>query len=1025
MKKFTLLLAVFVGGFFISANGQTLSCQPNMDFELGNYSNWIYNIGTCCPITTPTVYTPPGSRFTLTSGTGLDACCSFPVVGAGVYSLRLGSNATLYLAEKATYYVHVPATVSNYSLVYRYAYVLQLAGHALADEARFEIKAIDSATGAVIVNSSSTTGTPGTYTSSGFGTTCKPWTTQTVNLTGYNGSTIIISFSAGDCGLGGHFGYGYVDMTCGLFAISTVAGCSSTVQMTAPAGFASYAWYDSATFTTSYGTTETTVISAPSSPTTYAVILTPAPGFGNPDTLYTIVYPPTCTGTPIPGIVNTTDTSSCAISPFTLTNTGYTGSTDFQWQSSPDSLTWSNITGATTVSYTVSGISSTTYFRCKDSCCGSGLTAATAGVKIIYIPCCSGTPVAGFATASTTYCSGCILTLNLTGFTNLPGMAFQWQSSPDSLTWTNMTGAVSVPYTFTPTGVYYYRCVVTCTASGLFAYSGGVYVLYHYLVVTDTVGNTSGSPCPGPGTQFYVKVNGTSPFLCLKTYYGDGTKDSISFTPATGYSYTAHNHNYAVSGTYTIKQIVYWNNIPQDSVKFIYVYLRCNMLHIAFYIDANGNCIKDAWEPFSTQTVYVEIDTNGIAIDTLPVASGLYYKAYGTVGTVYSFRVLSPAFYASCPASGILYDTISSINNYPIKYFGLTLSCSSMTDYDLVVYPTVICGRHMSGINVLVNNSYCIPENAILTMNISPKYQFTSSNPAPSSVTGNTITWQLNNVSAATAPPYIQASLDHSVPYLPIGDTVHNFFSVTPTIGDVNPGNNTNTRVDTVKASYDPNYLEVTPSGCFPVDTLLQYTINFENTGNDTAFNIHVMDTLSDNLDMSSLKILAESAEMNVALYKDSIYNIVKFDFPNINLLDSSYHNQCNGTVIFTVNTLPGLADGSTIFSQAGIYFDDNDVVMTNTVENIKGCYPEVIPVINNTHKAEIYPNPATDELTIKMDEGAYNSFTITNNVGQVLIQQVLTKTLTKVNVKMLPPGLYYVTMKGDNGTMTRKFVKM
>ena len=135
--------------------------------------------------------------------------------------------------------------------------------------------------------------------------------------------------------------------------------------------------------------------------------------------------------------------------------------------------------------------------------------------------------------------------------------------------------------------------------------------------------------------------------------------------------------------------------------------------------------------------------------------------------------------------------------------------------------------------------------------------------------------------------------------------------------------------------------------------------------------------------------------------------------------------------VIFTVNKNAGLPAGIIISNRAGIYFDYNDVVMTNSAENSKDCPPAGITVLNNTHKVEIYPNPTTDELTIKMDKDAYNSCVITNSIGQVLIQQQLNTPLTKVNVKMLPAGLYYITVKGqfgcahcDNLPVTRKFVK-
>ena len=77
------------------------------------------------------------------------------------------------------------------------------------------------------------------------------------------------------------------------------------------------------------------------------------------------------------------------------------------------------------------------------------------------------------------------------------------------------------------------------------------------------------------------------------------------------------------------------------------------------------------------------------------------------------------------------------------------------------------------------------------------------------------------------------------------------------------------------------------------------------------------------------------------------------------------------------------------------------------------------------TNTISIFPNPTTSQLTILMSQSAYTSFTITNSIGQDMIQQPLTNTQTQVNVATLPPGMYYITFRGDNGTTVQKFVKM
>ena len=73
-----------------------------------------------------------------------------------------------------------------------------------------------------------------------------------------------------------------------------------------------------------------------------------------------------------------------------------------------------------------------------------------------------------------------------------------------------------------------------------------------------------------------------------------------------------------------------------------------------------------------------------------------------------------------------------------------------------------------------------------------------------------------------------------------------------------------------------------------------------------------------------------------------------------------------------------------------------------------------------------VYPNPAADELTIKMGIGAYSSYTVTNSVGQEIMKQVLNGAAqTKVNISKLPPGLHYIPFRGGQGSKVQKFVKM
>ena len=84
---------------------------------------------------------------------------------------------------------------------------------------------------------------------------------------------------------------------------------------------------------------------------------------------------------------------------------------------------------------------------------------------------CSGTPTGGTSSASptTTNCSALTTTLTGTGMSTGCGLSYQWQSSPNNSTWTDIAGATSATYVATNNANTYYRLVTTCSGNGLSA----------------------------------------------------------------------------------------------------------------------------------------------------------------------------------------------------------------------------------------------------------------------------------------------------------------------------------------------------------------------------------------------------------------------------------------------------------------------------------------------------------------------------------------------------------------------------
>lgn len=551
---------------------------------------------------------------------------------------------------------------------------------------------------------------------------------------------------------------------------------------------------------------------------------------------------------------------------------------------------------------------------------------------------CSGAPAPGVAAvASIGACAGAADTLLLTGYTSC-GTRLQWQSSPDSITWTDIPGATYTPVRYSPLTSGYVRSKNTCIASGLSSYSNKLYTPKQNRIQGHSI-LVPGTFCPA--TNFRVKICGVSNTLTLVTRYGDGLTDTITPRYVAPDCDASLTHNYALSGSYTIKHVLLQGSTLLDSISYSYDHLNCFIMPIKFFFDRDSDCTRDMvdWDNFIP--IKTEVDSNGIPIDTVSISGGIYYRAYGPYGTVYTFRPLldRTGMTLFCPSSGIIKDTVNFGESSAVKYFSITSDTTS--GMDLSIKSAYSVGKNFFTGRIYAYNNFRTPHNATVTMIFSPKYRIVTAWPL-SSVSGNTITWNLTGLAGNIRPTELYFDCVNRGPWLTIGDTVQTRISITPTVGDVDVSNNNFIRIDTIKASWDPNIIEVSPSSMvLPCDELL-YTVHFENTGNDTAHNIHVMDTLPDNVELRGMQIVSAPEGMQLAYTTAGGHNVVKFDFPGINLLDSSHHGQNMAQFSFRVKVKNGLADGVTIPNRVGIYFDDNEVVMTNQVENTIGMAPIV-----------------------------------------------------------------------------------
>ena len=134
---------------------------------------------------------------------------------------------------------------------------------------------------------------------------------------------------------------------------------------------------------------------------------------------------------------------------------------------------------------------------------------------------------------------------------------------------------------------------------------------------------------------------------------------------------------------------------------------------------------------------------------------------------------------------------------------------------------------------------------------------------------------------------------------------------------------------------FDPNDKIAQPVGegperMIPADTLLTYTIHFQNLGTDTAFNVVIRDTLSHQFDMSSFQAGGASHPYRWEIKDQGVLEIF---FDNIQLPDSTINEVgSHGYVTYSLLPKKDIVPGQRIENNASIYFDYVAPVVTGLV---------------------------------------------------------------------------------------------
>jgi uncharacterized repeat protein (TIGR01451 family) len=223
----------------------------------------------------------------------------------------------------------------------------------------------------------------------------------------------------------------------------------------------------------------------------------------------------------------------------------------------------------------------------------------------------------------------------------------------------------------------------------------------------------------------------------------------------------------------------------------------------------------------------------------------------------------------------------------------------------------------------------------------------------------------------------------------------------------------------TIIAPFDPNDKTGFPLGIGDSNMVsqnqdIEYLIRFQNVGTDTAFNVVVRDTLSDNFDIFSVQSLVASHSHDFRIYGN---RILEWTFSNIRLADSTTNEPAShGFIKFKVKQKRDLAVGSLLNNSAAIYFDFESPVITNTythyIENFNANTVATIISRKEPTFVKVIPNPMSASATFIL-EGFSNEvscvFELFDINGRLLrrIPEMINNQFT-LEKGELTPGIYF-----------------
>jgi len=339
----------------------------------------------------------------------------------------------------------------------------------------------------------------------------------------------------------------------------------------------------------------------------------------------------------------------------------------------------------------------------------------------------------------------------------------------------------------------------------------------------------------------------------------------------------------------------------QDSVlhlKFYHISINSNRIDYQIYVDRNNNGIRDALDTTFSNCL-IEINDGNTIQNIQPTAAsfpslGGTYTKYLLAGT-YTSKLISYdqtlRYYTVTPLTKTsIFST--NYNGVDSILFQLTPK-PNIQDLQVNIIPIT---NARPGFNtyykITAKNVGTKTAGNISVQFIKDHLQSVDSTyyTQPYSIIDDTIIWQIDSLKIFEEQSFYVVCNNATPPDLNIGDTLHLLAQIFPIENDSFIQDNVATLHQPIVNAVDPNDKIETHGGNISFSDIqhqeyLYYTIRFQNTGSSYASRVVITDTLTNNLDPTTLEMLSFS---HTFTYNVIDRKYITWTSPNIYLPDST-----------------------------------------------------------------------------------------------------------------------------------------